>query len=185
MTETPPQVVRSYLAELDSALVGTTDEVRREILTGVREQLIGVDAATAAHRIDELGDPAFIAAEARAEAPAMVQVSTLSPRWYTILAGLLVAFGGIIVPIAGWIVGLGLVWASRSWLRWEKWVATLVTPGLMALALAVSWAASLGPADGGSPLVGGLASWHIVLLLPLVINVGVGLWLIVRARSPK
>ncbi len=132
MTETPPQVVRSYLAELDSALVGTTEEVRREILTGVREQLIGVDAATAAHRID-----------------------------------------------------VGLVWASGSWLRWEKWVATLVTPGLMALTLAASWAASLGPADGGSPVIGGLASWHIVLLLPLVINVGVGLWLIVRARSPK
>lgn len=189
MSETTPQVVRSYLSQLDDALAGTTDEVRQEILAGVREQLIGVDAATAAARIEELGDPAFIAAEARAEAPAASEgpTPTSARRWYTVVAGLLVAFGGIAVPVVGWVVGLVMVWLSPAWHRWEKWCATLATPAVLAAGLVVSWLSSLGPAgtDGVNPVILGFAPWHVTFLLPVAVNVIVGLWLIARARSPK
>ena len=70
--QTAPQVVRNYLAQLESALGGLPTDVRDGIVAGVAEELSGLDAATAAERIETLGDPAFIAAEARAESPAPV-----------------------------------------------------------------------------------------------------------------
>jgi uncharacterized membrane protein len=65
-----PQVIRSYLADLDAALAGVPADVRRDIVAGVAEELSGLDAATAASRIESFGDPAFIAAEASAESRA-------------------------------------------------------------------------------------------------------------------
>jgi uncharacterized membrane protein len=63
--ESTPQVVHDYLAELDRALSGVPAEVRQGIVSGVAEELEGLDAAAAESRIKTLGDPAFIAAEAR------------------------------------------------------------------------------------------------------------------------
>jgi hypothetical protein len=48
--------VRGYLAELDSALADVPAAVRSEMVAGVREELSGLDAETAARRIQELGD---------------------------------------------------------------------------------------------------------------------------------
>ncbi|GAB3036546.1 hypothetical protein GCM10027052_13640 [Parafrigoribacterium mesophilum] len=67
-SSTSPQVVRAYLAQLDAALAAVSDDVRRDIVAGVAEELRGLSAPDAAARIEALGDPAFIAAEARAEA---------------------------------------------------------------------------------------------------------------------
>ena len=118
---TTPQVVRSYLAELENALVGVSAEVRAEIVAGVREELNGLDATSAAARIEILGDPEFIAAEARAESGAVTSstgststrgdsaasvaraTEPAEPRWFSVLASLLVAFGGIVIPVIGWI----------------------------------------------------------------------------------
>lgn len=50
VTERTPQVVRSYLAELDAALGGVPVELARDIRNGVEEELAGLDAATAAAR---------------------------------------------------------------------------------------------------------------------------------------
>ena len=61
-------VVRDYLAELDLELAGVPDDVREGIVTGIAEELEGLDAAAATYRIGTLGDPPFIAAEARADA---------------------------------------------------------------------------------------------------------------------
>ena len=126
MTETD-----AYLNRLRTELVGVPPEVSREIIAGIREELAGLDAHAAAARIEELGDPAFIAAEARAgiadpDAPAPVAPPAPSDsRTYVIITSLLVALGGIVVPIIGWLAGLIMMWLSKSWLRWEKWVATL------------------------------------------------------------
>ena len=52
MTEPAPQIVKSYLAELERALGGVPDEVAREIFAGIVEELSGLDASAAAARIE-------------------------------------------------------------------------------------------------------------------------------------
>ncbi|PWC07342.1 HAAS signaling domain-containing protein [Mycetocola zhujimingii] len=191
MTEQTPQVVRSYLAQLDSALEGIPAELARDIRSGVEEELAGLDAPTASERIEELGDPVFIAAEARdamgtvparsvvLEAPA----STLSAsRGFAITAALLVGIGGFIVPIAGWIVGMVMMWMSSAWRRWEKWVATLAIPGAAILAgIVAAIGSALGQPNGEVP-IGMLSGWH-VFLIGVPSTIVVGIWLLWRARG--
>ena len=164
MTKTStPQVVRRYLGELNRTLAGVPDDVRQGIVVGVAEELEGLDAAAAASRIESLGDPAFIAAEARAEARAGAapnpSAAKLAPsraseqRWYVVVTALLLEFGGLLVPLAGWVAGIMLLWASPLWTRGEKLVATIVPP-----AVGVLLFSSL--AIGGS----GVAWWHAVVL---------------------
>jgi len=164
MTKTSTlQVVRSYLGELNRTLAGVPDDVRQGIVVGVAEELEGLDAAAAASRIESLGDPAFIAAEARAEARAGAapnpSAAKLAPsraseqRWYVVVTALLLEFGGLLVPLAGWVAGIMLLWASPLWTRGEKLVATIVPP-----AVGVLLFSSL--AIGGS----GVAWWHAVVL---------------------
>lgn len=193
---TTPQVVRSYLAQLEKALADVPVEVREEIVAGVAEELSGLDSATAAARIELLGDPEFIAAEARAEASDTANSSTAEapsrePGWYPVLAALLVAFGGIVVPIVGWVVGLSIVCLSKTWTRLEKVIA-VVTPILaVAAILLITTLGRLFPTEDGvgsgvpdpNPLMPAPYDllWSGVLLFGGV-NVVVGIWLLWRAR---
>jgi hypothetical protein len=36
---------------------------------------------------------------------------------------------GSLVPLVGWLIGVGLLWTSTLWTRGEKWLGTLVLPG--------------------------------------------------------
>lgn len=196
---TLPQVTRGYLAQLDRALAGVPVDVRDEIVAGVREELDGLNAAAAAVRIEALGDPEFIAAEALAEAglsnPPPVTERSVGAKaadlgesgWYPIVGALLVAFGGVIVPLIGWVVGLGMVWSSKVWPLRDKWVATLtpfVAVGLFVLVFALTTVAYQPPAsEGPNPLVPGFFSaiWSsVVLVIP--VNAAVGIWLLWRAK---
>jgi len=208
-TDAQPQVVRSYLAGLEAALSDVPSEVSREIVAGITEELDGLDPATAAARIEALGDPVFIAAEARGgvaaplPAPAPAASRPQDPRWYIVLAALMVAFGGIIIPFLGWFVGMALVWLSKSWRTWEKWVATVTPFVAVALSLGVQVVTNLAAAassperyagastsgfSSSNPLLptGPLAIWNNLLLVVLV-NVVVSIWLLWRAlrrRNP-
>lgn len=80
----------------------------------------------AAARIEELGDPAFIAAEARAGAsePARpVLPGATSQTWHIVLTSLLVAFGGVGVPIdpltMTMLLLLGVPPVIGIWLLWR------------------------------------------------------------------
>ena len=144
-----------YLAQLEAALAAVDPATRDEILAGVREELVGRDAAAVTARIRELGDPEFIAAEARAAAGAgaastsagvpdaadaqpLPQASvaasgpeahTQSPRepaWFSVIAGLLVMIGGVIVPVVGAVAGYVMMWFSSAWTRRQKIVATAI-----------------------------------------------------------
>ena len=193
-----PQVVRSYLEQLKTALREVPEEVSREIVDGITEELAGLDAATAAARIEELGDPVFIAAEARAGTTQIVPAvsRTGDPRWYTVLTALLVALGGIVIPFLGWIVGIAMVWLSKTWRTREKWVATLTAPLAMAAAMLVSVLIDRASIDSrptnsldGSTIVNPIPSlipnvfdtWWSSVLMAVVINVIVGIWLLWRA----
>ena len=179
---TAPQVVRNYLAQLEAALGGVSTDVRDSIVAGVAEELSGLDAATAAMRIETLGDPAFIAAEARAESPAPVitaaapvpEFGMSSQRWYIVLTTALLEFGGIVIPLAGWVVGIMLLWASPLWTRAEKLVATIVPPAAAALMFVIagfvfqSRSVTLGDgAETINPIIPGFA-WHAAVFGAIV-----------------
>jgi hypothetical protein len=177
---TRPQVVRSYLAELESALAGVPADVARDILDGVAEELAGLDSAAAATRIEELGDPVFIASEARAEsradasaAPRVATPASLvgDPRWYIVVASLLVAVGGVVVPLIGWVFGIAMVWMSKTWHGWEKWVATLSPLLFLPFGLMGYLATSLGS---------NLTWWHLTILSVFLMPFVTGLWLLWR-----
>jgi len=184
MTETP-QVVSSYLHELDSALRGMPAAERQEIVGGVREELTGLDATAASARIEELGDPVFIAAQAR-EAAGDPAPSGRESFGYAVAASLLVALGGLIVPVLGWIVGLGMVWFGRTWRVWEKVVATFapLAVGLLAIGVsAIATAASSGPGESANPLLPAALDFaHASFLLVPLGYIVTGLWLLARAR---
>lgn len=182
-----PQVVRTYLDQLEATLSGVREDVRRDIVAGVAEELRGLSAPDAAARIEALGDPAFIAAEAHAEAaaPGAAEPTALSQpaqpasgdaRWYVVLAALLVAFGGVVIPVIGWIVGIALIWMSKSWLAWEKWVATL-TPFAAVALTGIITALTLDLQTGGFPGMRGM------FLLTVLVNVVIGIWLLWRAQG--
>src|SRR5690554_3175115 len=197
---TLPQVTRSYLAQLERSLAGVPVDVRDEIVAGVREELDGLNAAAAAVRIEALGDPEFIATEARTETaaagsnsmpvghPGQRPLRTPEPGWFPMLAALLVAFGGVVIPVVGWAAGLGLVWLSKTWRLRDKWIATL-TPfaaaGAFVLIFALtSMAAHTNPIEPPSPLIPGFTSaiWSsVVLAIP--VNGVIGIWLLWRAKQ--
>ena len=110
--------------------------MRQGIVAGVAEELEGLDAAAAVSRIESLGDPAFIAAEARAGAAPKTSAAKLAAaraseqRWYVVVTALLLEFGGLLVPLAGWVAGIMLLWASPLWTRGEKLVATIAPPAV-------------------------------------------------------
>jgi hypothetical protein len=46
--------------------------------------------------------------------------------------------GGVVVPVAGWLAGVVLLWASPSWSRPRKALGTLILPGGLAAPLLVA-----------------------------------------------
>jgi hypothetical protein len=199
MTDTPPLVVSGYLRQLDAAMADLPAEVRADIVGGVREELAGLDAARAAERIEVLGDPAFIAAEARgalADEPvaAASVLPTTSPQWYPVVAALVLMIGSIVVPIVGTVVGLVLMWTSRTWTRADKFIATLAPPvlalvfGLALNAVTVMTASpipSSGPGENAiiNPLIPSLPTvFHGAFIALFVLWVIDGAWLLIRLR---
>jgi hypothetical protein len=126
------KLVRRYLAQLDAALQGVDASRREEILAEVhghieqgRTGLDPDDAASVRTLLDRVGDPAAIAAEAGAPPPG-------SRRWDA-WAPWLIIFGFIASGL-GWIAGVLILWASPTWSRRDKLIATFVPPaGLVAL----------------------------------------------------
>jgi len=164
---TAPTNVREYLADLEGAMAGLPEDTSRDIIGAIREELYGLDAASAATRIRRFGDPQFIASEARAAgstaatavdddavpprddnptppaspafptSPAAIAQRS-EPNWFGVVAALLVMFGSIPLPVIGTIAGLGMVWLSAAWSRKEKVIATLIPVALVAIIAIVS-----------------------------------------------
>jgi len=163
-----PGVVHDYLAGLDRELAGVPGEVRQGIVAGIAEELEGLDASAAASRIESLGDPAFIAAEARAgvpprsTGPKSTKLVGAPPRaseqrWYVVVTAALLYVGGLVVPLAGWVVGIMMLWASPLWTRNERLIATIVPPAVGVLLFGIF-------AIGGP----GFPWWHALLFGGLV-----------------
>jgi hypothetical protein len=125
--------------------------------------------------LDELGDPAEIAAAAGAGQRA----DRLG--WQEIAAVILLLAGGFIF-VAGWFAGLVLLWSSPRW-RWpDKLLGTLVWPGGYAGVLLVGAFATVsggGQVCGGpvgKPMTctstgsGGLPAWAGIALLVVALG---------------
>ncbi len=98
---------------------------------------------------------------------------------------MLVAFGGVVVPLLGWLSGFAMMWASKSWRLWEKWVATL-TPPLVVAFLVLIFGLLRGVGGGSDPSVPEpqlpflFDVWWSYLLQAIVLNAIVGIWLLWR-----
>jgi hypothetical protein len=71
----------------------------------------------------------------------------------------------LLIPFLGWVVGLVLLWLSRTWTTREKAVATMLALGIGALGLA----ALSSPIEWIRPLL------VIALTIPTVIYLGIRL----------
>ncbi|MBN9759268.1 hypothetical protein Ae406Ps2_3458c [Pseudonocardia sp. Ae406_Ps2] len=73
------------------------------------------------------------------------------PDAYPVLTVLMLMLGGFVLPVVGWLAGVVMLWTGRSWTVGEKWLGTLVWPGIVAvpaLVLAVGLAVPSEPGAG-------------------------------------
>lgn len=159
MTGTEAQNLREdYLSRLDAAIAELPWRVANELRSGIAEELDGLGAAEVRERIAQLGDPVRIAEAAREEsasappapvvvvAPAPAKPPVVDTKWFAILGALVLGFGGFVLPVGGWGIGVALVTSSRFWRRWEKAVAILLPFVVWVLVFAAS---ALGDRLGG------------------------------------
>lgn len=195
MTADAARQRQEYLTRLDAAMHDVPHGVATEIRAGIAEELGGLDATATAVRIEQLGDPVLIAREAGAEgadAAAPVEQPSREPvaqsRGFAIAAALVLAFGGFLIPVVGWFVGVVMVTISARWRRWEKIVAIavpFVTGALMGLTTWISLLSSSADEGtlGQNPLVpSGLGLWHFGVLAAFLIVPISGGWLLWRLR---
>lgn len=90
-----------------------------------------MDEAGIRNVLDQIGEPADIAAEARAR----FGVQPRGMGTQEIVAVLMLSAGSLLIPLIGWLIGLALLWGSAAWTQRDKWVGTLLFPGGMLAAL--------------------------------------------------
>ncbi len=207
MIENTPEALREdYLARLEAAMRDLPHGVAADIRGGIAEELAGLGAEEMAVRIAQLGDPREIAREAQREVPGSgpdIVVAAPSPapvtrrgpatttRGFALTAALTLSFGGFLVPVLGWIVGVALVTSSSLWKRWEKLLAIVAPFVVTGLSLLIASLFSGGDAAGtgaaDNPLTPGLGEWHLLILLGLLLIPASGLWLLwrMRGRDPR
>ncbi|MFT3875389.1 MAG: hypothetical protein QM708_03020 [Propioniciclava sp.] len=205
----------AYLDRVRTLLTGVDAEVADALITGLAEELDGLGEDETRARIREIGSPEEVTAEARAEArpsappswpasttPAPSSFYAPPPRqhdadWYTILTALAVTVGGFVVPVIGWIIGVVMLAASRTWRVHHKVIGTLAAPGVVfagfvpfATPTVQSSPAQTWPDAGGASL-GPLLPEHteetgmLVMVLILAILPCVAIWLIASANRIK
>ena len=182
------QLAADYLKRLRRAARTMPRARRRELLDEIAAHIAEARAAgdvPLQRVLDDLGDPKDIAATGSARRPLGVR---------EVAAVILLPIGGFIF-LAGWVVGLVLLWASPRW-RWpDKLLGTLVWPfgyagalyGLLAGAF-TNAANNAGPfcGDGCTSTSpgGGMPQWLGVLILVAVFvaPIAMAIWLVLRAR---
>jgi uncharacterized membrane protein len=176
MTDATPEVTTAYLARLDAELEQLPADLHRDIVSGIAEELEGLDAESAAARIRQLGDPAFIAAEARAEtvteAPSAGPEAPPRGRTVSIVAVVVLIAGSLLVPVVGALAGLVVVSQATAWSRREKAAAWAAAVGVTLLALAAAMLTASA----------GLGGAHLVVLVGYLVFPVVGIALAVRAH---
>ncbi|PPF28440.1 MULTISPECIES: hypothetical protein [unclassified Rathayibacter] len=117
-TTTSPAAAR-YLEELRIALSGVPADLRSEIWSGIGEELDGLDDDAARERIAELGSPSRIA-QAAGGSLAGGGGSIFDRPWFAVVASLVFAFGWLVIPGFGWLLGAVAILLCSSWTVSEK-----------------------------------------------------------------
>ena len=128
-------VYETYMGRLEDELRDLPRSRRAEIVGEIREHIDEADPVGEVEMrevLERLGDPEDIAAEAR-ERFGITNERRMGLQ--EIFAVILLAIGGILFPVIGWIIGVALLWGSSAWDRRDKWVGTLVFPGGLSLPL--------------------------------------------------
>jgi len=174
--------VDDYLRRLDQALVRVHEPLASQVRDGITEELRSVAPEEALVRIQQLGDPTHIAAEASDDSAALTPGDTgkRGSRAYVAGTVALLSVGGILFPFIGWIAGLIFLWSGSVWRTAEKVVATLSPLVAGGLAFALYWLFTSPPSSAGiNPLIPAatFAHWN-VLIVGVAVNLGVAVWLL-------
>src|SRR5215469_3128527 len=172
MTPRGDRIVDGYLARLEIALADLPATRRAEIVAEIGAR-IAVSRAAAAEEndaavfrlLDDIGDPATLAAQAAGSLPAPQRAG-----WREALA-----IAGL---VSIWPVGVALLWWSRVWPTRAKLIGTLVPPGgYLSLAVASSalassalglWITTLPPLEKQLAAVFLLLVYDVWFVLPVV-----------------
>jgi uncharacterized membrane protein len=138
MTDTR-SVLEDYLRRLERGLRHLPVQGRNDIVQEIREHIAGsssrpveeLSEAELRTILDQVGDPEVIAEEAR-ERFGVRRPKAGALEGFTIA---LLLFGGVILPIAGWLIGLVMLWSSRVWSTRDKIIGTVFVPGGLGLSL--------------------------------------------------
>ena len=135
MSTTTDKLVERYLKHLEVELDDIPRDRRREIVDEIaghiaeaRADLHAETEAEIRNILDDLGDPAEIAVEARER----FEVQPRKSGFVEIAALILLLLGGFIAGF-GWLIGVVLLWSSNIWNTRDKIIGTLIVPGGLAL----------------------------------------------------
>jgi hypothetical protein len=188
MTTEVDALILRYLQDLEAELRDLPANRRQELLDEVGEHIAAARAALDPETeagvrtvLERLGDPADIAAEARERGGVQRPPVRPATPWLEVIAIVL-----LVIPFAGWVVGVVLVWLSRLWTTRDKLIGTL---GGMSWVLAglgtVMTSAGGSRAVGSAPLGPSETSLMAVVLvvIPFVLPVLAAIYLGFRLRG--
>ena len=188
MTTEVDALILRYLQDLERELYDLPASRRQELLDEVGEHIATARAALDPETeagvrtmLERLGDPADIAAEARERSGVQRPPARPATPWLEVIAIVL-----LVIPFAGWVVGVVLVWLSRLWTTRDKLIGTL---GGMSWVLAglgtVMTSAGGSRAVGSAPLGPSETNLMGVVLVaaPFVLPVLAAIYLGVRLRG--
>ena len=143
-------LVDDYLRRLEAATADLPHERRVELLTEIEEHVEVAlrdggagDEAAVRNVLERLGPPEEIAAEAGAGTPG-------PERGRLETAAMLVLAMSFALPFAGYLIGAGLVLASKAWDGHEKAIALLIPPVMVVVGGLVVLAGAASVAEGES-----------------------------------
>lgn len=153
-----PRIV-SYLTALRQALDRTAPNQTEGVLAEINEHIVETvrDGQTGGHEVDiesiirSLG-PVESIANAAGSAPYHSPEPTPRPRFLgtrlgAIVTVLALTFGGLILPVLGWIVGLVMLWSSPGWRRRDKLIGTIVSPSVWMVTIIFGFMLWSSPSD--------------------------------------
>jgi hypothetical protein len=128
-----PPLASRYVYRLEREVRDLPRDEAASLVSDIREHLHEVLAEDASEldvraELDHLGSPAQLAAETR-ERLGVPQPRRRMFAWLTVA---MLAFGGVVLPVIGWVIGVALLWSSRAWTGRDKLIGTVLLPGGLA-----------------------------------------------------
>ena len=161
-------LVDDYLRRLEAAAADLPRERRAELVGEIEEHVdaalaeAGDDEAAVRNVLERLGSPAEIAAAARPP-------SIVPERGWLETAALIVLAVSFLLPVAGYLIGAGLVLASKAWDGRDKTMG-LVIPPFVVLFGAIAVLVGAADVAEGDSFDSGLGPLEIAVLLANVLS---------------